>query len=63
MSEGNTHKALENYLKALDLKPKLQAALVNAGQAYDLLGETAMAEKMLRAAVANDARDEAPPIG
>lgn len=57
MEEHNYEPALEEFGKALAIDPDFSFALVNAGQAYARLGDTAAAERMYRRSLDVDPSD------
>src|SRR5260370_21994414 len=46
LADGNANCALERYRRALDIKPDLTYALMNAAQAYAQLGDHASAVRL-----------------
>jgi len=54
LADGNVNVALGRYQKALDIKPDLIYALINAAQAYVQLGDHASAERLFRRALNAD---------
>jgi tetratricopeptide (TPR) repeat protein len=54
MAEGNPKRAIERYLKALDIKSDLTYAMLNAAQAYAELGDHASAERFFTRALETD---------
>jgi tetratricopeptide (TPR) repeat protein len=56
LADGNANGALERYQRALDIKPDLTYALMNAAQAYAQLSDHASAERLFRRALASDPR-------
>ena len=56
LADGNANRALDRYQKALDIKPDLPYALINAAQAYAKLGDNASSERLFRDALAADPR-------
>jgi Flp pilus assembly protein TadD len=54
LADGNASRALERYQKALEIKPDLAYALMNAAQACAQLGDNASAERLFSRALAVD---------
>jgi len=56
LADGNANAALDRYRKALEIKPDLSYALMNAAQAYAQLGDNAGAQWQFRLALDADPR-------
>jgi Flp pilus assembly protein TadD len=54
LADGNPNAALDRYRKALEIKPDLSYALMNAAQACAQLGDNAGAERLFRRALEVD---------
>lgn len=57
--EGNLQAALQNYEKAVSLRPGMTSAMINAGQAHAALGDAVNAERLFRQALEIDPQDAA----
>jgi tetratricopeptide (TPR) repeat protein len=56
LADGNANVALTRYQKALEIKPDLSYALMNAAQAYAQLGDNVNAERLFRRTLDADPR-------
>ncbi len=56
LADGNVNGALHRYQQALDIKPDLTYALMNAAQAYAQIGDHASAERLFRRTLVADPR-------